>query len=244
MNYKHIPQDPKDNLLPGINIKTKARRKYERAMWPAMRQDQHTLLPAEKLAPPQEYCRVGDQVFNLSRMGKWNNKTIWSFYRAVHENNGVIGQPWLHDGVLQWQFVASDLWREMFSEKDNANPLSKRLETVKTRFVEWVDKLTLEQEASALKEIGQLDEERQWRMLRMLIEAKQLLKTQKGEHPKRPVSKDDPFWPAIRNQLKEAHNNVTDENADGENFYNYALKLLGPDGMRYYTHFVKGAYWR
>jgi len=87
MNYKHIPKDPNDLTLPGLKFKSKARRKYERAMWPTLRQDQHTLLPKENLSPPQEYCKVGGQVFNLSRMGKWRNETIWAFYRAGKLSN-------------------------------------------------------------------------------------------------------------------------------------------------------------
>lgn len=243
MNYKHIPQDPKDNLLPGIKLKTKARIKYERAMWPTVRQDQHTLLPVETLAPPQDYCKVGGRVFNVSRMGRWNNETIWAFYRAVWEEKRVVGKPWLEDALLQWQFMASDLWRELFAE-ENKTKRPKRLEAFKTKYVEWANNLTPENEVALLKEIKQLDEDRQWMVIRGLIEAKRNKKLKHDEYPKHPVADDDPFWPTIRDILKKRCDEYTDETADGEDFYEFALKLLGPNGMRYYKHFNDGAYWR
>ncbi|MBI9080418.1 MAG: hypothetical protein JEY79_11840 [Pseudodesulfovibrio sp.] len=242
MNYKHIPQDPKDNLLPGIKFKTKARKKYERAMWPTMRQDQHTLIPVEDIAPPQDYCKVGGRVFNVSRMGRWNNETIWAFYRAVWKEKRIVGKPWLEDALLQWQFMASDLWRELFAEEKKVK-LSKRFEAFKTKFVEWANNLTPEKEAALLKEIKQLDEDRQWRLIRSLIEAKRYRRRTRNEYPKRPVADDDPFWPAIRDQLKDWCDNMTDEQ-DGDDFCQFALKLLGSNGMRYYKHFNDGAYWR
>jgi len=80
-------------------------------------------------------------------------------------------------------------------------------------------------------------------MLRILIEAKHHKRLVHSEYPKRPVAADDPFWPAIREQLKKWCDEATDEQ-DGEDFYKFALNLLGPSGMRYYKHFNDGAYWR
>lgn len=244
MNYKHIPQDPKDLTLPGLNFKSRARRQYERAMWPHMRQDQLTLLPVEDLAPPQEYCKVGCRVFNLSRIGEWDNRTIWAFYRAVHEEGDLPNHPWVFDAMLQWQFLASDYWREMFSEDDNPSTGSTHIETLKTKFLDWAGRLTPEQEISALKEIGRLEDESQWRMLRMLIEAKQLLKTQRREYPRRPVAEDDPFWPYVRDVLKKAWDRIAEEYGGADELYEYARELLGPNGMRYYTHFMDKKSWR
>ena len=65
----------------------------------------------------------------------------------------------------------------------------------------------------------------------------------RGEYPKRPVADNDPFWPAIRDTLKKWCDEATDEQ-DGVDFYNFAHKLLGPNGMRYYKHFNDGAFWR
>jgi len=64
--------------------------------------------------------------------------------------------------------------------------------------MEWVGNLTPEQEANALKELGRLDKERQWRMLLLFIAAKQNKRLRGDEYPKRPVADDDPFWPEIR----------------------------------------------
>lgn len=243
MNYKHIPQDPKDLTLPGLKFKSKARRRYERAMWPQMQQDQLTLMPVEDLAPPQEYCKVDGRVFNLSRIGEWNNRTIWAFYRAVHEDGDLPDHPWIFDMILQWQFLTSDLWRELFSELGKPTAGAKSKKALTTKFLEWASNLTPEEETRTLKEIISLDDEQQWRILRLLMEAKHHRRLVRDEYPKRPVAEDDPFWPAIRDRLKQWCDEATDEQ-DGEDFYEFAYKLLGPSGMRYFRHFNDGACWR
>jgi len=35
---------------------------------------------------------------------------------AIQKDKEFKCWPWCHEVVLQWQLVASDLWREMFSE--------------------------------------------------------------------------------------------------------------------------------
>jgi len=247
MNYKHIPQDPKDLTLPGLTFKSRRRRKYERAMWPEFRLDQFTLLPKEELAPKKQYVRVGDRLYNLSKIGKWSDKTLWDFFFALQnigEDDSLFAHEWVLDAIAQWQFVTSALWREMFSEDQRGKRLPRHLEILKTRFVEWAGNLSPEGEVDALKQIGHMEENRRWRMLRLFIEARKNKRMLRDEYPKRPIAEDDPFWPAIRDILKKRCDDYTEETVDGDDFYDFARKLLGPSGMRYYKHFNDGAHWR
>jgi hypothetical protein len=243
MNYQNIPQAPRDLTLPGLTFKSKARQKYERAMWPRVKQDQHTLLPVEKLGPPQEYCKLGDRVFNLSRMGKWSNKTIQDFYRRLSDDNGDLHDLRIIDVLLQWEFIICDTWRDLFHTPDHPQR-TKRLETIRKQFKDWANSLTPTKETAFLKEIQKLDYKPQWKMLRMFMTAKARRRLTFDEYPKRPVAANDPYWPYVREVLKKESDRLTETYGGGDEFYDFARKFLGPNGMRYYKHFNDGAYWR
>ena len=74
----------------------------------------------------------------------------------------------------------------------------------------WPGEITPEQETRTLRQIKQLDDEQQWRVLRLLMKAKLHRRHVRGELPKRPVSDDDPFWPSFRDALRHEHDRLTE----------------------------------
>jgi hypothetical protein len=101
MTLRKIPQKPVENPLPGIVRKSKSQMRYEQAFWPSFRQDQHTLMPCEELAPPQDLYQFGGRVWNMSKVRKWSRGALLAFYKAACEEGDFEDRP----GV--WYAVAN-----------------------------------------------------------------------------------------------------------------------------------------